>query len=85
VRPCPGSASRTRRVDIEVPRLKTAADCGVALERLVASICDGTIDRGTAQVLIAGVQARLRAIETTDFERRLAELEQAARTTMEHR
>ena len=66
-------------VAIEVPRLQNAADCGVALERLVAGICDGTIDRDTAQVLIAGVQARLRAIETTDFERRLAELEQATR------
>ena len=71
-------------VEIQLPRLKTAADCGVALEHLVDGVCNGTMDRGTAQTLIAGVQARLRAIETTDFERRLAELELAARQAAAH-
>ena len=71
-------------VEIQLPRLKTAADCGVALEHLVDGVCNGTLDRGTAQTLIAGVQARLRAIETTDFERRLAELELAARQAAAH-
>lgn len=77
----PASATE---IDLQLPRLKSAADCGLALERLVDGVCDGTVDRNTAQTLIAGVQARMRAIETTDFERRLAELELAARQAEEN-
>lgn len=65
-------------LDISLPRLKTAADCSLALEKLVDGVCDGTIDRGAAQTLVAVVQARLRAIETTEFEKRLARLELSA-------
>lgn len=65
-------------LDISLPRLKTAADCSLALEKLVDGVCDGTIDRGAAQTLVAVVQARMRAIETTEFEKRLTQLEQSA-------
>lgn len=70
--------AEAQEFDLQLPRLTTAADCGLALERLVDGVCNGTVDRATAQTLIAGVQARLRAIETAEFERRLAELERAA-------
>lgn len=68
-------------LDISLPRLKTAADCSLALEKLVDGVCDGTIDRGAAQTLVAVVQARLRALETTEFEKRLAQLERSAAQT----
>lgn len=67
-------------LDIALPRLDTAANCGSATDRILQGICAGTIDRETARVMLEGIQARLRAIEGTDLENRLAELEKAAQT-----
>jgi len=64
--------------DIAMPRLKTAADCSTALERIIDGVCRGAIERESAQVLISGVQARLKALEMTELELRLEQLEQAA-------
>ena len=63
---------------IELPKLRTAADCNVALERLFDGIVDGKVDRETAKLLIDAVQARLRVLEVTDLEARLAEVERVA-------
>jgi hypothetical protein len=65
-------------VNLSLPKLNTAADCGVAIERLTAAICAGTVAPATAQTLLAAVQARLRTIETTEFEQRLEQLERTA-------
>lgn len=73
-------------VDLELPPLQTAADCNGAIDRLLDSICKGSVDRGTARLLIDAIQVRLRAIETTDIEARLAQLEEAAaHTTVQRR
>jgi hypothetical protein len=63
---------------IELPRLLTAADCNVAIERLIEGIVQGSVDRDTAKLLIDAVQTRLRVLEVTDLEARLAELERVA-------
>src|ERR1043166_1196677 len=60
---------------ISLPRLKSAADCNLAIQQVVDGICNGTIDRDAAKLLIDAVQARLKAIETQELEARLAELE----------
>src|SRR5262245_36307109 len=65
---------------ISLPRLRTAADCSAAIERLVEGICKATVDRDTAKVLIDALQTRLKAIEVTELEERLAELERRAGT-----
>jgi len=65
--------------DIALPRCKTAADCSVALERIIDGVCKGTLDRESAQLLIAGVQARLKALELTELEQRLDQVEEAAK------
>lgn len=67
-------------VGIVLPRLSTAADCNAAIERLVDGICKGSVDHDTAKLLIDAIQARLKAIETTELEARLHDLEQAAGT-----
>jgi len=61
-------------VDLVMPRMRTAVDCSLALERIVDAICKGTIDRDTATTLIA-------AIEVSELEQRLGELEQTAATS----
>ena len=63
---------------IALPRCKTAADCSVALERILDGFSRGTIECESASVLIAAVQARLTAFERT-LHKRLDKLERAAR------
>ncbi len=67
-------------IDLSIPRLLTAEDCNIAIQRLIDGICSGSIDRDTAKLLIDAIQTRLKAIELNEFEERLAQLEQ----TTEH-
>ena len=63
---------------ITLPRLQTAANCNTAIERLFDGIVKGEVDRETAKLLIDTVQTRLRVLEVTSLEERLAELERMA-------
>jgi len=63
---------------IALPRLQTAANCNAAIERLFDGIVKGEVDRETAKLLIDTVQTRLRVLEVTSLEERLAELERMA-------
>jgi hypothetical protein len=74
----PESAPNGEPVGVELPPLKTAADCSAAIDRLIQSICAGTLDLDTGKLLVDAVQARLKAIEARDLEVRIAELERAA-------
>jgi hypothetical protein len=74
----PEAPMETEPLGVALPRLRTAEDCNVAIERLVDGICKGTVDRDTARLLIDAIQARLRILEVTDIERRLADMEKTA-------
>ncbi len=74
------SAADTEPLSVSLPRLRTASDCNLALERLADAICMGTVDRDAAKILLEVINARLKAIEVHDLEERLAELEKAADT-----
>lgn len=63
---------------ISLPRLTAAKDCNEAVDRLIDGICQGTVDRGAAMLLISAIQTRLRAIEVDELEERLTQLEQTA-------
>jgi hypothetical protein len=65
---------------IVIPSLRTAADCNVAIDRLVEGICQGTVDRDVAKLLIDAIQTRLKAIEVNELEERLTEVEKLAST-----
>ena len=68
-------------MNIDLPSLRSVADCTLAIDRLAQGICDGTVDREAAQVVLLDViQVRLKAIELNDLEGRLAELEEAAKS-----
>lgn len=80
------SPTETRPPGATLPRLRTAADCAAATDRIIESISQGTDDPVATRLLMDAVQLRLRAIEATDLELRLAELEEAAKHTMgQHR
>ena len=63
-------------IGIDMPALRTAADCARAIDELTGAICSGAVNREQATLLISVVQTRLRTIETRDLEERLAALEQ---------
>lgn len=71
----------TEPLGIALPRLRTAADCNLAIERLVQGLCEGSVDRDAAKLLIDAIQARIKAIEVSELEQRLADLERAADAT----
>jgi hypothetical protein len=66
--------------EIQMPNLSTAANCAAAIDRIAEGLCSGALDRETARVMIDVVQARIRAIETSELEARLADLEAAAQS-----
>lgn len=66
----------TEPVDIELPPLATAAACAQATDQVLDGVCKGRIDRETAQLLLEGIQTRLKTIDVQDLEARLAALEQ---------
>jgi len=66
-------------IDIELPKLRTAAECNVALERIANAVCAGSVDREAAKLMLDVIQTRLKAIEVQDFEQRLLDLEKTAR------
>ena len=65
-------------IRIQLPRLQTAAHCNTAIERLFDGIVKGEVDRESAKLLIDTIQARLKVLEVTSLEERLAELERMA-------
>jgi hypothetical protein len=70
--------AESERIDVAIPSLRTAADCAAAVDRLVEGHINGSISGESMNRLLAAVQARLKAIEVTDVEERLTQLEQAA-------
>lgn len=66
---------------VELPRLRTAAECNVAIDRLAEAMSTGACDREAAKAFLDLIQVRLKAIEVNDLEQRLADLERAATVT----
>ena len=72
-------------VGISIPRLRTAEDCNEAVGRLIDGLCEGSVDREAAKLLISAIETRLKAIEVNEMEERLAQLEQTAEHTLGRR
>ena len=58
--------------------MRTAADCDAAVQRIVDGIAKGLIPEATAKLLLDAVSTRMKSLELTEHEQRLAELEKAA-------
>jgi hypothetical protein len=67
-----------RTVEIELPAVETAADVLKAIGAVIAETAKGTITPDEAAVVAGVLEAKRKAIETADLERRLAALEQGA-------
>lgn len=69
-----------RPVMLDLPPMRTAADLPGALATIAEAVAGGEITPEEGQAVAAVLEAQRRAIETTDFERRLAALETAKET-----
>ena len=62
---------RERTVKFELPPIESAADIGPAMKAVTSALAAGAITPGEAATIAAVVDTFVRAIETSDFERRL--------------
>jgi hypothetical protein len=66
---------RERTVEFALPPIESAADIAAAMKAVTSALAAGTITPGEAGTIAAVVDTFVRAIETSDFDRRLQELE----------
>jgi hypothetical protein len=64
-----------RTVKFELPSIESAADIAQAMKAVTSALAGGEITPGEASTIAAVVDTFVRAIETSDFDRRLQELE----------
>jgi hypothetical protein len=67
---------RGRPVRLGLPPMRSAADLGDAMAAIATAAVDGAITPGEAAELARVVEIFVRAVETSDFERRLQQLEE---------
>ncbi|MBV9859693.1 MAG: hypothetical protein JO038_06290 [Alphaproteobacteria bacterium] len=70
---------RERAVAIDLPPVESAADLGAAVGAIAAALRQGAITPREAVAAAQVIAIFVRAIETSDFERRLDQLETATR------
>jgi hypothetical protein len=68
---------RGRPVQLALPPVRGAADLGGTMAAITNAAASGAITPGEAAELARVVEIFVRAVETSDFERRLRELEEA--------
>jgi Family of unknown function (DUF5681) len=68
---------RERAVKFALPPIESAADIAAAMKAVAAALADGIITPGEGEAIARLVDTFVRAIETSDFERRLSAIERA--------
>ncbi len=68
-------ACRDRTVKFALPPIESASDIAAAMKAVTSALADGAITPGEAATIAAVVDTFVRAIETSDFDRRLQKLE----------
>ena len=66
---------RERTVKFVLPPIESAADIAPAMKAVTSALAGGVITPGEAATIAAVVDTFVRAIETSDFERRLQQVE----------
>ena len=76
---------RERTVKFALPPIESAADIAPAMKAVTSALADGMITPGEAATIAAVVDTFVRAIDASDFDRRLQELEVASKAGAEAR
>lgn len=74
----PRPAPVARPVQIDLPDTSTAEGVNAAIDRIIQAIGRGEISPGEGQSIIAVIEARRKAIETSDLLERIERLERAS-------
>jgi hypothetical protein len=74
----PDAPAAPNALDISPPKLRTAADCTAAVQKLTDAICAGTVDIMHGKVLLDAIATQAKLIEVKDLEERIVELERAS-------
>ncbi len=74
---------RERTVKFELPPIESAADIAAAMKAVTSALAGGAITPGEAGTIAAVVDTFVRAIETSDFDRRLQEVEDRSKSHAE--
>jgi hypothetical protein len=69
-------ARKSRRVTVALPKIKKAEDLPTAMSAVTGAMADGVIAPDEAATIAGVIEIKRKTIETADFERRLAALEQ---------
>src|ERR1700757_3308691 len=72
-------ACRDRTVKFALPPIESASDIAAAMKAVTSALADGAITPGEAATIAAVVDTFVRAIETSDFHRRLQPMEESFR------
>jgi Family of unknown function (DUF5681) len=75
----PPRRQRAQRLDL--PPVRNVADLGDTMAAITSAAIEGTITTGEAAELARVVEIFVRAVETSDFERRLQQLEERLGTS----
>jgi len=67
---------RERAVKFKLPPIESPADIAAAMKAVTAALAAGVITPGEAGRIAAMVDTFIRAIDTSDFDRRLQQLEE---------
>ena len=78
-------ACRDRTVKFPLPPIESASDIAAAMKAVTSALADGAITPGEAATIAAVVDTFVRAIETSDFDRRLKELEYGSKADAKRR
>jgi Family of unknown function (DUF5681) len=70
---------RERAVKFALPPIESAADIAAAMKAVTSALASGAITPGEAERIAAVVDTFVRAIDASDFDRRLKELEDASK------
>jgi hypothetical protein len=76
---------RERMVKLALPAIESPADIAPAMRAVAAALADGAISPGESEAIARMVDTFMRAIDTSDFERRLAALERQTAEEEENR
>jgi hypothetical protein len=68
---------RERAVQFALPPIESAADIAAAMKAVAAALADGIITPGEGEAIARIVDTFVRAIDASDFERRLTAVERA--------
>lgn len=68
-------AARERTINLDLPSVSTPNDAATAQARILQAVADGEVTPGEGNTLSGIVEARRKALETEELERRITALE----------